>query len=94
MLLSFSSCYGKCGGRQGSKATGPQFLEGGSAVCHWNKGILSNEASGQCLGEDVRRIVFHVGRYTLVNKVWTNHHNRLIAPPTFRCPPDDFHRAC
>ena len=47
----------------------------------------SNEANGQCLGEDVQHIVFHVGRYHLCAKAksWIKHHNRLQIPSTFKC---------
>ena len=48
--------------------------------------IWANEASGQCLGHEAQHIVFHIGRYSLVDKVWTKHNHRLITPPFFQCP--------
>lgn len=47
--------------------------------------MWANEASGQCLGNEVQHIVFHIGRYSLVDKIWTKRNHRLITPPIFQC---------
>ena len=48
----------------------------------------ANEGNGQCLGNNVEHIVFHVGRYYLsqTTKEWVKHHNRLHTPSSFQVP--------
>lgn len=47
----------------------------------------ANEANGQCLGENVNHIVFHIGRYHLCAKAksWVKHNNKLQIPSTSQC---------
>lgn len=50
----------------------------------------ANEGHGQCLGCDVQHIVFHIGRYTLINKVWTKH----LTPSHVQVPSNDVDWTC
>lgn len=79
------------GGRLHDFDTIPMFVrmppEAGQEVPFENLlSMWANEASGQCLGAEVQHVVFHIGRYSLVDKIWTKHSHRLITPPMFTCP--------